>query len=403
MVESADDSLMPRFARRTAWSFGENALSARLAAAKAGPAPVFDLTLSNPLKCGFDLSGLGVASSFDREGLLDYSPDPWGLLSAREEVCRYYAARGAAVDPRRVMLTASTSDAYNYIFRLLCDPGDEVLAPAPSYPLFSFLADVNDVVLRPYALLYDGVWRLDREAFKDSLSGRTKAVVVVGPNNPTGSFMRAADMDFMRSAARERGLAIICDEVFGDYALDAAPDAVRSLAGDSDVLTFVLSGLSKILAMPQMKLAWMLVQGEGTLAEAACRRLEIIADTFLSVNTPVQLAFGAWMEKRELVQRPLMDRLRGNMDALRRMLEGQWGLEALRVEGGWYAVLRMEGVLGEERFCLGLLDECGVAVHPGYFYDFASGAHLVLSLLTPPEAWTEGLSRLVDYHRRKSF
>jgi len=403
MGQAADHGLEIRFAKRTEWAFGENALSAKLAELKANSAPVFDLTLSNPLKCGLDVSGMGIAGSFDREGLLDYSPDPWGLMSAREEVCRYYAQRGAAAKPERTMLTASTSDAYNYIFRLLCDPQDEVLVPMPSYPLFSFLADVSDVVLRPYALVYDGVWRLDRKAFSAAISARTKAVIVVNPNNPTGSFLRADDFAFMQATAKAHGLAIVCDEVFGDYALDAAADATLSLVGQSEVLTFVLSGLSKILALPQMKLAWMLVQGPDVPVEAACKRLEIIADTFLSVNTPVQLAFATWMERRERVLGPLMERLRENTDLLRSAVAGVDGIELLRVEGGWYAVLRMSGVFNEERFTLGLLEEQGVAVHPGYYYDFDGGAHAVLSLLTSPEVWVEGISRLLDYYRRKAF
>ena len=395
-----------RFAKRTQWDVSDNEFSARMAELKKDGRPLFDLTVSNPLRCGLDLSGLDIAGSFDKDGLLDYRPDPLGLPSAREVVKAYYAEKGVNVPASRLLLTASTSDAYSYIFRLLCEADDEVLIPAPSYPLFSFLADISDVRLKSYALEIgeDGLWRMNRTAFMEALTVRTRAIIVVNPNNPSGSFVRSEDLDFMLAVAKERKIAIICDEVFADYALDAGADAVPTLAGRcGGVLSFVLSGISKILALPQMKLAWMLVQGPEDVLEVALKRLEIIADSYLSVNTPVMLAFGDWMGRRSEVQALLQARLRENVQAMNEIFRDYEGLDALRVEGGWYALLRMKGVYNEESFVLRLMEDERVAVHPGYFYDFAEGAHAVLGLLTPTGLWREGLMRLAAYHRKHAL
>ncbi len=395
-----------RFAKRTDWNLEGNQFSERMAALKVGGTPLLDLSISNPLRCGFDLSALDLAHSFDRKGLCDYQPDPLGLPSAREAVCRYYAGRGVTVEPSRLLLTPSTSDAYNYIFRLLCEAGDEVLVPAPSYPLFSYLADIADIRLCPYRLKRspDGLWSIDADSMLASIGPRCRAIMLVNPNNPTGSFIRREDLNLLTRIATERRLALICDEVFGDYVLDAAPDAVVSLAGHAvDALTFVLSGISKILALPQMKLGWMLVQGPKGVAEDAMRRLEMIADSFLSVGTPVMLAMPEWMNSRELIQGQILDRARRNLESASLVLRDKPGLKLLRVEGGWYAVLRMEGILNEESFLLRLMEEERVAAHPGYFYDFAEGSHAVLSLLCPEAEWTEGLRRLASLHERVSY
>jgi alanine-synthesizing transaminase len=389
------------FAQRTGWDFEENELARACRELKAAGVPVTDLTVSNPTKCALDYGALDVGHSFEAREILDYSPDPWGLPGAREAVARFYADMGIAVPVGRIMLTSSTSEGYNYVFRLLCDPEDGVLAPAPSYPLFQFLADVNDVRIASYPLVYeDGAWRIDREGFLAALTNKMRAVIVVSPNNPTGSYLREGDMRFIYEVAAERGLAIICDEVFADYSLEPRSDAVRTLVGRGDgPLTFVLSGLSKILAMPQMKLSWIAIGGAADVVMQASQRLEMIADTFLSVNTPVQTACAAWLAKRSALQGPVLERLRGNLRLAREMAAPCDGLELLHAEGGWYAVVSMDGMKDEDAFAVSLARERHVIAHPGYYYDFAEGAHVVLSLLTEPTAWSKGLDALVQHYK----
>jgi len=385
-----------RFSRRTDWSFGENELSRIGREVRGEGREVLDLTASNPTRAGIAMPLAGLAAAFDVPALAEYSPDPWGLPATRAAVCADHSARGVDVGMDRVMLTSSTSEAYNYIFRLLCDVYDEVLAPAPSYPLFQFLADVNDVRLRNYGIVQEnGLWRIDRQSIAGALSPRTKAILLVNPNNPTGSYVRADDLAFLRNLATERGLALISDEVFGEYAIAPAKDAVPTLAGTSEgPLTFVLGGLSKALAMPQMKLAWLLVGGDETLVRDACQRLEIIADTFLSVNAPVQLAFGQWIQRKAGIQAAIMERLRANMAVARAI--GSDLVSALHVEGGWYVVMSLPGVGDEDAFFERLLSERAVLAHPGYYYDFSEGSHAVLSLLTPTAIFEKGLSELAS-------
>jgi alanine-synthesizing transaminase len=386
------------FARRTKWDFNENGLTRACRELKASGIALDDMTKSNPTKCGFDYSSLGVESSFGAKENLDYSPDPWGLTRAREAVAKFYAGKGLAAPVDNIMLTSSTSEGYNYLFRLLCDPGDEILAPAPSYPLFQFLADVNDAKISPYKLVYNDGWRIDRDALRLATNGKTRAIVLVNPNNPTGSYIREADYAFIREFAAKHGLAIICDEVFADYDLDILPDAKRTLVGQDGPLTFVLSGLSKILALPQMKLSWIVIQGGGKDAPTVRQRLEMIADTFLSVNAPVQNACPAWLEKCRTVQGPIVTRLRDNLRLLKETAAATPGLAALRSEGGWYGILAMDGIIDEDAFIVNLAKERHVVAHPGYYYDFDDGEHAVFSLLTEPSVWARGLKAFAQYY-----
>ena len=389
------------FARRTNWDMAENALAKAGKALKASGVAVTDLTVSNPTRCGFDYSALGIDTVFADPANLEYTPDPWGLPRARKAVSALYADMGPEAPVERILLTSSTSEGYNYVFRLLCDPGDSVLAPAPSYPLFQFLADVNDVRIDQYPLYYENGWHIYREALEASITAKTRAIIVVSPNNPTGSYLRADDMVYLRELALRRGLAIVCDEVFADYALEPLPDAQRSMVGQKGgPLTFVLSGLSKILAVPQMKLSWMIVQGEETLVREASPRLEMIADTFLSVNAPVQNACEKWFAIRKPLQEQIAARLRGNLETLRGIVATTNGLAVIPPEGGWYAVVRAAGIEDEDAFVVGLLESGHVMVHPGYYYDFSEGAHIVTSLLVEPRAWAEGLGRLAAYYTR---
>lgn len=386
------------FARRTGWDFAENELTKACRELKESQISLCDLTKSNPTKCGFDYSALSVETSFSARENLDYSPDPWGLSVAREAVAGFYAAKGLTVPVRDIMLTSSTSEGYNYLFRLLCDPGDEILAPAPSYPLFQFLADVNDAKIVPYKLYYDDGWRIDRESLANAAGKNTRAIVVVNPNNPTGSYIREDDWAFLRDFAAKNGLVIICDEVFADYELDILPDAKRTLVGEDGPLTFVLSGLSKILALPQMKLSWIILQGSREEVETARERLEMIADTFLSVNAPVQNACASWLARAGQVQSPILSRLRDNLRLLKETAAATPGLKALRSEGGWYGILAMDGVIDEEAFIVNLVKETHVIAHPGFYYDIEDGEHAVFSLLTEPEEWKHGLNLFRQYY-----
>ena len=388
-----------RFARRTGWDLGENALTEAVRTAKASGRRILDLSVSNPTRCAFDYSAFDLSKDFAPSANLAYNPDPWGLPAAREAVAAMYAENGVPVPVSRLMLASSTSEAYSHLFRLLADPGDEVLFPAPSYPLFQYLADLSDVSAVPYPLvLSENGWNIDREGFLRALTPRTRAVILVSPNNPTGSFVTEADHAFLAREAEKRGLAILCDEVFADYPLAPRPEALRTLAGREGPLTFVLGGLSKTLAMPQMKLSWILAQGGGAALEGACRRLEMISDTFLSVATPVQNACPGWLLRRGAIQGQVARRLAENLAFLEKTAAAHPGLRVQPCEGGWYAVLEMDGIVDEEGFARSLVEERGVVIHPGFYYDFPEGAHAVLSLLTPAELWREGIAALAGYH-----
>ncbi len=396
-MKDAGKAKRPVFSRRTNWDLGENVLASACRAARESNKKLIDLTISNPTRSGFDYSAFDPSHDFASLENLHYNPDPLGLPVARKAVRDLYAQAGVPVPGNRLMLCASTSEAYSHLFRLLCNNGDALLAPVPSYPLFQFLADVCDVTLMPYRLhLETDGWRIDRKSLLAALSAKARAIIVVSPNNPTGSYLDAGDADFLCRTAQERGLALICDEVFADYPIAPRASAVRTLAGREGPLSFVLGGLSKLLAMPQMKLAWILTQ--GTDAEEACRRLEMIADTFLSVNAPVQNALPLWMPRREIIQGQVARRIAANMEFLRAELAGKPGLTVPPVEGGWYGLVAMEGIADEDGFALSLLEERGVVIHPGYYYDLGDDAFAVLSLLTPEDLWKDGVRALAEHH-----
>ena len=314
------------------------------------------------------LRSVAACPRFEDPRGLAYDPHPTGLRAAREAVCDYYRQRGAEVDPEQVILTASTSEGYSFLFRLLCDPGDEVLVPAPSYPLFEFLASIQDVKLVSYPLLYDHGWQIDLHGLSEALTPRTRAILVVHPNNPTGSFVKPAEMEILDALCRERELALVADEVFLDYAHDG--DARPSFASPRQALTFTLSGISKICALPQMKLAWIVASGAPELAREALARLEVIADTYLSVSTPVQLALPEFLAQRDGIQRQVKERVAANLAELDRQLAEQESVRRLEVEGGWYAVLRVPATRSDEEVAIDLLERQSVIVHPGHFYDF---------------------------------
>jgi aspartate/methionine/tyrosine aminotransferase len=380
------------FSSRTRWDRRVNRLSEVLARKRALGRHVLDLTETNPTRVGLEAPADVLAALAD-PAARRYEPDPQGLPSAREAVAADHARRGIRVGPDRLLLTASTSEAYGFLFKLLCDPGDEVLAPRPSYPLFDYLAELESVAIRPYPLVYDGEWRVDLGALADAIGPRTRAVVVVSPNNPTGSFLKADEAAALAEVAARAGLAVVSDEVFADYAW---PGRMRgpSFASDGDALAFALGGLSKACGLPQLKLAWTAVSGPAALREEARARLELIADTYLSVSTPVQRAAPALIARAEELRAPIAARVAANLTTLERLAAGG-PATVLRGEGGWSAVLRIPATLPEQERVVCLLEEHDVLAHPGYFFDFPSEAYLVVSLLPVPAEFAEAVTRLL--------
>ncbi|TMB35344.1 MAG: pyridoxal phosphate-dependent aminotransferase [Deltaproteobacteria bacterium] len=370
---------MIRYSKRLDWDLGENAL-ARAIAARSDP--YIDLSEANPTRAGLvpDLD-LGVLAN---PRTLRYEPHPKGAFAAREAVAAYYGeSRGAAVDPERIVLTASTSEAYALLFKLLCDPGDSVLVPEPSYPLFGYLTALESVRAVPYALRWDGEWHLDPETVLAAAGPTTRAIVIVSPGNPTGAYLKESELTGLSKACERLGCALICDEVFADYPRGPDPRRVSTTAGHEPQLTFTLSGLSKVCGLPQLKLGWCVASGPRDDVAGALSRLELVADSYLSVSTPVQLAAPSLLGLRQGFQRRVLDRIEGNLFALARARAPDAPWNILQGEAGWSAILAVPSARSEEEWALRLLD-AGVLVQPGYFYDFPQGSYLVVSLL-PPE------------------
>jgi aspartate/methionine/tyrosine aminotransferase len=393
------------FSERTNWKLTRNRLTEALESLRAGGVKILDLTVSNPTRAGLRYDEPAILGALSSPRAIDYDPQPKGLRQAREAVAAYYrdghGVRG--FDSEQLLLTTSTSEGYSYIFRLLCNPGDELLVPKPSYPLFEFLADLEDVKLVPYPLIYDHGWQMDFPSLEKAVTPRTRGVVVVHPNNPTGSYVQAHELSLLNAFCREHGssersLALIVDEVFLDYAHDGQPR--RSFTANQEVLTFTLSGLSKVSALPQMKVAWIAVSGPPSETAPALARLEVIADTYLSMNAPLQWATPVLLDQRKSLQQQLLDRVRDNLAELDRQLAGQKTCERLAVDGGWYAVLRVPVTKSDEDLAVDLLQQKSVLVHPGHFYDFPGDGYLVLSLIAPAAEFGEGVSRVLGLLNR---
>jgi aspartate/methionine/tyrosine aminotransferase len=381
------------FSGRAGFDLTPNRLSGVLLAKRRSGARVLDLTESNPTRAGMSYPDDLLAVLAD-PGNLVYEPAPLGLPEARAAVARDYERRGAPVDPGRIVITAGTSEAYAFLLKLLCDAGDEVLVPAPSYPLFDFLAQLEAVSLRRYRLAYDGEWHVPAAALEPLLGPRTRAVAIVSPNNPTGSYLKRDEALELESLCARRGVAILADEVFADYALTADSRRIPTLARDAAALTFSLGGLSKSAGLPQLKLAWIAVSGPERLCRDALARLEVIADSFLSVSTPVQRAAPVLLARLPELQAPIAARVRANASWLSEKCAGS-PATLLRAEGGWSAVLRVPATLSEEERACRLLEAEDVLVHPGFFFDFAHEAFLVVSLLPEEGVFREGVSRLL--------
>lgn len=450
------------FSERTSWKLTQNRFTQAVEEMRGKGARLLDLTVSNPTRAGLQYDSAAILGALGSVRAMDYDPQAKGLLEARAAVAGYYReSRGhggrevaSNVSTRelaeRIVLTTSTSEGYSFVFRLLCNAGDELLVPKPSYPLFEFLADLQDVRLVPYPLIYDHGWQMDFHSLEQAVTARTRGVVVVHPNNPTGSYVKAGEVELLNAFCRKHGLAVIVDEVFLDYGLgtdhvgtdalvrpversstvsalqESAPQGLKpecavpldgtaeavpfsepilgrssmqhaSFAGNGDVLTFTLSGLSKISALPQMKVAWVVTTGPREQVDAAIGRLEVIADTYLSMNAPTQWAMPVLLQQRENIQPQLMERVRANLAELDRQLVEQKACERLSVEGGWYAVLRVPVTRSDEELAIELVREKSVLVHPGHFYDFPSDGYLVLSLISPRDEFEQGVCGVLEH------
>jgi aspartate/methionine/tyrosine aminotransferase len=380
-----------RFSQRTNWNTEESDLAKAHRLRLASGEAIADLTVSNPTRSGFTYDSSLLAALVSPTAFA-YDAQPRGLLSARQAVCSYYAGHGVELDPEQIVLTTSTSEAYSFLFRLLCDTGCEIVALQPSYPLFDFLAVLDDVKLKGSPLVYDHGWQIDPEGIRRAITPQTRAIVVVHPNNPTGHFTKPWEAAELARICREFDLSLIVDEVFLDFSLGA--EARSYAAGLEGVPVFVVSGLSKIAGLPQMKAAW--IVAAGTEAKVSLDRLEVVADTFLSMNAPVQAAMPGWLEGRSAIQRQIQERVAANLAELDRRLHQLPAVSRLEIEGGWYAVLRIPALAPDEQTVMALLDR-GVWVHPGYFFGFKETGWLVVSLLTQVEEFKTGAALLVEH------
>jgi len=377
-------------------SLAPNRLTQAVRARAAAGAPIIDLTLSNPTRAGLDYPADLLAPLADARALT-YDPRPFGLADARRAVAADYARQNVRVDPDRIVLTASTSEAYSLLFKLLADPGDDILVPRPSYPLFDHLTRLDDLRVRPYALEYHGTWSIDFDSLERAWTTRTRAVLLVSPNNPTGSFVTRDELERLADVCASRGAAIIADEVFADYELEAG---ARARSGRvvlrEDVLSFSLGGLSKTVGLPQVKLGWIAVAGPDAPAQQALDRLELICDTYLSVSTPVQAAAAELLDRGAAVRAQISRRIAANYQQLR-SLTATSASTCLPSDGGWYAVLQVPSLEPEEDLVVRLVETLGVVTHPGYFFDFARESFLVVGLLVPPHEFLEGVTRVLRH------
>ena len=363
---------------------------------------IYDLTESNPTRCEFAYPKLEILESLYSGKNILYDPSPQGFLEARQAICDYYLAKNYNVNPDQVFITTSTSEGYSFLFRLLTNPGERILFPRPSYPLFEFLVDLNDIKMDTYPLVYDynskteyPNWHIDLKALEDAITPATKAIVLVNPNNPTGSFIKKKELKAINDICKANNLVIIADEVFLDYCLEEEDQRVMSLVENKDVLTFTLSGISKIIGLPQMKISWIMVNGPEELKEMANERLEVIADTYLSVNTPCQNALKKWLSFQPEMRREILKRVRQNHQFLIETFKNITDCLYLNSNGGWYGIVKLPKTKSEEEWVFKFLNDERVFTHPGYFFDFEEEPFIVVSLLTPVTVFQEGIKRIV--------
>ncbi len=371
----------------------ESSLSSAIRRARQAGRELIDLTISNPTACGFAYDAATILHALRNPAALSYDPDPRGIASARAAVAAYYEDHQSQVHPEHLVLTTSTSEAYSFLFRLLCDPGDEVVVAQPSYPLFDFLATLDDIRLQPYPLFYDFGWWIDFAELERRITPRTRAILLVHPNNPTGHATSLAERQQLEALCARHGLALIVDEVFLDYTVEEGATVPSFAAGEHPCLTFVVSGLSKIAALPQMKVGWLAAFGPVALRDDALARLEVIADTFLSMNASVQLALPVWLAGRVEIQRQILGRVRQNLAALADLAF----LTSLPVQAGWAAVVQLPQRVGSDRLAETLVAEARVIVHPGSFYALPGNHRVVVSLLPPPPIFQAGVEQLMNW------
>ena len=381
------------FSKRTNWNKEQNSVINLLEELKSAKIKITDLTKSNPTECSLIFPKDELLRALENADNLIYKPDPKGHFSAREIIARYYQDQGVKFSAEQIVLTSSTSEGYSYLFRLLADVDDEILFPSPSYPLFPFLAELNDTKLVYYNLYHENHWAIDMEHLLSVLSEKTKAIVLVNPNNPTGSFVSDEDLNRINNICAEHNLSLICDEVFLDYAIDDS-NQKESLVKNKKVLTFVLNGLSKMLGLPQMKLSWIAVTGPDQVVGEALKRLEIISDTYLSVNAPAQNALKEWFVCKDNIQLNILNRIKQNSSLLQSEMGKLPGCALPHTQGGWYAVIKIDKARNEEDFVLRLLKEDHVYIHPGYFYDFKEDGYFVVSLLPESLEFKKGIKKL---------
>ncbi len=382
-----------KFSIRTGWDFVPNALAVAVSGRRRRGEPVLDWTLSNPTLCGFPYATDGIRAALASPKSLRYDPDPQGLRESREVISEWYARRGVALDPGSIILTTGSSEAYSWLFRLLCEAGDDVLIPKPGYPLFDDLARLSDVRLVPYRLRYDGLWRVDLETIQGGVSRRSRAIVVIHPNNPTGNYLSFAEREWFCRFAAAHDLALIADEVFWTFPFEGEGPP-PSMHGCDAPLTFVINGLSKLAGLPQMKLGWVAVSGESRRVEEASSRLAMIGDTYLSVNTPVQAGLGEILMHSSNLAEAIRTRAAANHRQIGDRLRGT-GLTLLGAEGGWNAILRMPGTRTDEEWALQLLERFGLLTYPGHFFDLEGGVFLVVSLIIEEARTSEYLDTIL--------
>jgi alanine-synthesizing transaminase len=389
------------FSNRVPRELAPNRLATAVAAMRAERRPFIDLTQSNPTRAGFDYPADLLAPLADARALR-YDPSPLGAMEARRAVARDYERQGLVVPPERIVLTASTSDAYSLLFKLLADAADEVLVPRPSYPLFDHLTRLDLIVTRPYDLDVDGRWAIDFASVERAITPRTRAVLLVSPNNPTGSFLKMGELDRLSAICAPRNVAIIADEVFADYELEAGAAATAGRAAGCDAgLVFALGGLSKSIGLPQVKLGWVAVGGSSATADTALERLEHICDSYLAVSTPVQMATAELLERGTAIRLQIAARVKTNYRWLKAAVAGVPACQLLDSDAGWYAVLRVPSLESEDDLVVRLLTAAGVLTHPGYYFDFPRESFLVVSLLAPEAPFADGIGRVlrhVDCH-----
>ena len=390
------------FSARTSWPRSPNRITRILDSRRSSGLPVFDLTKANPTECSIPYPEQEIRDAISHADMLSYRPDPRGLYSARTAIADLERRRGVTVDTGRIFLTASTSEAYSLLFKLLCDPGESVLVPRPSYPLFDYLAQINDVSVQQYQLRYDGEWHIDLDSLKAAVSPASRAMVIVHPHNPTGMVLARAEYASVQRFAEQHGLALIVDEVFSEYPFGGTGGFLRSAAAPGMALTFTLDGISKMFGLPQMKLGWIIAGGPGDLVEEAAGRLEILLDTYLSVNTPVEAALPGLISAGMVIHERVLGRVLSNLRSLRELMEPASPVSMLNGSGGWYAVFRVPGTMTDEQWSVELLEKRGILLHPGYFFDFEGGAYLVASLLVEPEMLKNGITETLDHIRRNA-